>query len=239
MADRIPVKSDEQVGESTDSRNLLAGLLDDQTNGRGNVVPDGQLEMWLRFVGRRVDVVIGLAASKIEVQLDPVSRGDQVIGEGFDIGPAEKNGSSAGHGVEVGSDVELGRMHPDATRGQAIHRAKDETLAKVNRSNMLEGARRPDEVKVGQVGRNGIHVDDPVRHEASELLRGAESTRIQACQTIGMLARVDPAGLLSRGPIEVGGHNRAAEAGEQGGQGFLTNTKSQAPATLPQHAALR
>src|SRR2546425_3547697 len=68
MADRIPVKSDEQVGESTDSRNLLAGLLDDQTNGRGNVVPDGQLEMWLRFVGRRVDVVIGLAASKIEVR---------------------------------------------------------------------------------------------------------------------------------------------------------------------------
>src|SRR5438094_1202407 len=186
-ADRIPVKSDQQVGESTDSRNLLAGLLDDQTNGCGNVGPDGQLEMWLRFVGRRVDSVIGLASSKIECQLDPVSRGDQAIGEGFNIGPAEKNGASAGHGVEAGSDVELGRMHRDATRGQAIHGANDETLAKVNRSNVLEGARRPDEVKAGQVGWNGVHVDDSVRHETSELVSGAESTRIHACQTIGML----------------------------------------------------
>ena len=105
--------------------------------------------------------------------------------------------------VVVALDPQLGGVHGYATRTEATEAVQDEGRAAVRLAEVLERARRPQQVEVHEVTGQPRHVDRTEGHEPLELLRRADAVVAQLLDSRRVLARVDPgagrfAGLVGR-----------------------------------------
>src|SRR5687768_14104098 len=103
---------------------------------------------------------------------------------------------------------------------------------------MLEGARRPDEVKTSEVIGDVVHVYRPKSDQIPKLVRVAQPIRIEILEPGRMLIGRDPAELSRLSLVEVGCHNLATPRCEQRRQRLPTDGETQTATAWAEHTVL-
>src|SRR5215831_15327717 len=94
--------------------------------------------------------------------------GGQPAEETFDVAASEEDRIASFDRTSVRAQIELGRVHGAAPRREALHLPPQKLQSQLDRSAVLERARRPGEVEVPQIAGKMVHVDRPERHESAE-----------------------------------------------------------------------
>lgn len=184
-------------------------------------------------------MLVGHQVAERVVDCDVVAVGSEVAGDSGDVFPPEKDEILLiVDRAHIGRDVVFGRMDSDPARLQAFHCVCDEARASGDRPEMLQAARRPDEVEAPEFVGDLVHIDVPKRNLPVECLRVTQAELIELAQIGGMLVGFDPPRALGAVWMEVGGDDLAAKPGEEGNERFSPHTKPEASAPRSEHPPL-
>ncbi len=120
-------------------------------------------------------------------------------------------------------------MNGDAAGRDVSHLFDDEVDAGVQGAEVLEGARRPGEVELPEIGGEVGHVEVAIRHSVEEEVGRAEEGDVESVEAAGvLLSCVGPTGGSGLGGWKVGSEDLAADLGECGDERFLADPEPEA-----------